>query len=391
MDEARLLDRPGAGGEGQVGPEAVGLGVDEHPQQPQGLDDLDRDGTDGGGAVARATGRGVHGHLLAVDDHAERAVDHLAVRVEPERHAEDERAVGGGAVEEVAVVVVGVGRRRSGERLGGLVDRVVVAGDEHRRSLGARPDRRRAPAGGWPAAGSRAGPTTTLDGHGPADGGGARRGRAPPLAAPPGDLPPLDPAGRAGPRRDHRHRRARAPHRLRSGLPGLAGVQPEQLRRRLEHPRRDRAGEPPLHGHRRDRGHPGRARRPRPRAAEAGPDVAVARPRRRRHRSDRARRHHGPDRPAPRRRPVPLRPVDPDPHRRRRPPPPRLRGARSLPADRPRTDPPAGAGGLGPGRAGHRHGHGRDRQRTPRWRREGPPVRVRGDVRGAASTASRSS
>jgi hypothetical protein len=36
-------------------------------------------------AVARATGRRVHGHLLTVDDHAERAVDHLAVRVEPER------------------------------------------------------------------------------------------------------------------------------------------------------------------------------------------------------------------------------------------------------------------------------------------------------------------
>ena len=129
-------------------------------------------------------------------------------------------------------------------------------------------------------------------------------------------------------------------------------------------------------------GDPGRARRPRPRAPEAGPDVVVARPRRRRDRPDRARRHHGPHRPAPRRRPVPLRPVGPDPHRCRRAPPPRLGGARSLPIDCPRTRPPPGPGGLGPGRAGHRHRHGRDRKRAPRWRREGPAVRVRGDVRG---------
>jgi hypothetical protein len=38
----------------------------------------------------------------------------------------------------------------------------------------------------------------------------------------------------------------------------------------LEHARRDRAGEPHVHGPRRDRGHPGRARRARPRAACGG-------------------------------------------------------------------------------------------------------------------------
>ena len=53
VDEAWLLDRPGAGGEGEVGPQAVRLGVDEDAQQPQRLHDLDGDGPDGGGTVAR--------------------------------------------------------------------------------------------------------------------------------------------------------------------------------------------------------------------------------------------------------------------------------------------------------------------------------------------------
>src|SRR5438105_7619261 len=72
-----------------------------------------------------------NGMLHAVADHGERAVDHTAVRVDPQRHAEVELAVRVEAVEEVAVVVVGIAAHRRRDRHRRLVHRIVVPRSYH--------------------------------------------------------------------------------------------------------------------------------------------------------------------------------------------------------------------------------------------------------------------
>src|SRR5207248_9679999 len=96
------------------------------------LDHLDRDRPDARlAALGGRETRGVHRLLAAVVDHGESRVHHAPVRVEAEGGAEEEVALAREAVEEVAVVEVPVAGPGVGDRLGRLVDQVVVEGGQH--------------------------------------------------------------------------------------------------------------------------------------------------------------------------------------------------------------------------------------------------------------------
>jgi hypothetical protein len=64
--------------------------------------------------------------LVAVAHHAERRVDDPAIAVDAQRGGEEERSVARVPVEEVAIVEVAVAGGGMRERLGRLVDRMVV-------------------------------------------------------------------------------------------------------------------------------------------------------------------------------------------------------------------------------------------------------------------------
>jgi hypothetical protein len=124
--EAGLLDGGEAGREGDVGRHAVGFVAAGDPQHVQRLDHLDLDRADPGVEafhVQRAGG--VHVVLLVAADDAERGIHDVQVGVDAQRGREEQPAVLAVAVEEVAVVEVAVGAR-VGDRLGGLVDGIVV-------------------------------------------------------------------------------------------------------------------------------------------------------------------------------------------------------------------------------------------------------------------------
>ena len=134
--EARLLRRCGAHAEHEIGGDTVLGCAHGDPDHLERFDDLYRDRADlvGVSPLGRGQRGGEHAHLTfgrADPDDAERRVVDLAVRVQPHRHAEEHRACGVVAVEEVPVVVVEVSRRGMGDRLARLVDRVVVEGREH--------------------------------------------------------------------------------------------------------------------------------------------------------------------------------------------------------------------------------------------------------------------
>jgi len=82
------------------------------PQNVQRLDNLDANRSDGGRVttICSGAGRCKHAELLAIANHAEGSVHHVTIRVEAHRQAEIYRAIGGVTVEEVSVVVIGVGR-----------------------------------------------------------------------------------------------------------------------------------------------------------------------------------------------------------------------------------------------------------------------------------------
>ena len=123
MEEVRLLDRCRAADEREVGSKAVLRRVDLEAERVERLEHLDLDRPDlvRVGSIGRRPPRGVHVDLPAVDastvdHHAERRVADVAVRVQPHRGGEVQPGIAGVAVEEVAVVVVQVGRRRLGDR-----------------------------------------------------------------------------------------------------------------------------------------------------------------------------------------------------------------------------------------------------------------------------------
>src|SRR3546814_6527810 len=71
--------------------------------------------------------------LHAIDDDAEARVDDAELGIESHRRGEEDRPVGAGAVEEIAVVEIAVGPRE-GHRLACLVQRIIVAFCQHRPS-----------------------------------------------------------------------------------------------------------------------------------------------------------------------------------------------------------------------------------------------------------------
>ena len=131
---AGLLDRRGAGREREVAADAGDVVVEHHPGPPQRLDDLDAERPHRHvGALQGRPARPVEAVLSPAGlDHTECAIQHPAVRIDRHADAEVVRAVGRIAVEPGAVVDVAVRRGRMGDRLGGLVDRVVVQLVEHR-------------------------------------------------------------------------------------------------------------------------------------------------------------------------------------------------------------------------------------------------------------------
>ena len=129
----RFLVRDGVGVEPQIAFETAVVGLDHDPHRPHRLDDLmtHRPG-EKLGAVAGEVARGAETVLCPVlADDRDRAVHHLAVGVGGEGNADVEFAVEIIAVVPVARVHVALGRGHVGERLGGLVHRIVVECDQH--------------------------------------------------------------------------------------------------------------------------------------------------------------------------------------------------------------------------------------------------------------------
>ena len=130
----RLLDARRARREGERALDAglVRRERDAHPAHR--LHDLEPERADLRlAALGGRAARGVEGVLLAAAHDAEPAVHDLPVRVHREAQAEVELAVVREAVEPVAVVDVPIGGRGMRDRLGRLMDRVVVESREHGR------------------------------------------------------------------------------------------------------------------------------------------------------------------------------------------------------------------------------------------------------------------
>ena len=130
-----LLDVGGASDPAQLGGDAGLVVVDGDAQALHRLEDLElpRADLEVGRLLGRAA-RSVEGVLLAVARDREAAVHDLEVRIERGADAEVELALVLVAVEPVAVVDVAIARRGPGDRLGRLVDRIVVELREHRAS-----------------------------------------------------------------------------------------------------------------------------------------------------------------------------------------------------------------------------------------------------------------
>src|SRR5262249_34744297 len=131
-----LLDVRRARDPAQIGADAGLVVVDGDAQAPHRLEDLElpRADLEIGGLPGRAP-RGVECVLLAVAGDREAAVHDLEVGIERGADAEVELAVVLVAVEPVAVVDVAIARSGPCDRLGRLVDGIVVELGEHRTSV----------------------------------------------------------------------------------------------------------------------------------------------------------------------------------------------------------------------------------------------------------------
>jgi hypothetical protein len=129
---APLLDTGRARDERQVALDAGLVRLEHDARAAHRLHDLDPERSDARvRRVLRCAPRAVKGVLLAVAHDREAAVQDSAVGIQAHPHGEVELPVVRVAVEPVAVVDVAVARRRVGDRLGDLVDRVVVESGEH--------------------------------------------------------------------------------------------------------------------------------------------------------------------------------------------------------------------------------------------------------------------
>ena len=125
MRETRFLDRKSPTGEGNIRRHAIER-FEAQPQHVEGFDDFDRERSyRHGHALHPQFGTGMDAMLHTVADHGEMRVDDVEMRVDPQCRGKEAAAIGGITVEEVPVVEIAVGAG-IGNRLRGLVDRVII-------------------------------------------------------------------------------------------------------------------------------------------------------------------------------------------------------------------------------------------------------------------------
>ena len=106
--------------------------LEHEPQRPHRLDDLDPQRTDAEGVhVGAEPARQADVVLLALVAEADEPVEHVVVLVEPHVRGQANRAVDVAHADVVPVVPLRVAAGHSGERLGDLVQRVLVQPDQH--------------------------------------------------------------------------------------------------------------------------------------------------------------------------------------------------------------------------------------------------------------------
>jgi hypothetical protein len=132
---AGLFDGDGGSPEGEVTGDAVLVGFDDVADGPHRFGYLHADRSNRGRPVERHGAGGKDGMLDPVFDQAEGGVDDAADGIVAHGGTEVKVAVALVAVEPVAVVVVGVGGRRRGDRIRGRMDGEVVEWAEHGASL----------------------------------------------------------------------------------------------------------------------------------------------------------------------------------------------------------------------------------------------------------------
>ena len=95
VGEARLLHRQRAGVKGDVGANAVRIVADAHAQHLQRLDHLDRDRADlGVHPLHVEQARGAQIVLHAAVDHRQGGVHHVQMRIDAQRHGEEDAPSG---------------------------------------------------------------------------------------------------------------------------------------------------------------------------------------------------------------------------------------------------------------------------------------------------------
>ncbi len=105
-------------------------------RRTHGLDDFNLEGAhDAFAGLGGCAARAVESVLLPIPDDAEAAIQDPTVGVEPHAYGEVELAVLSVAVEPVAVVDVTVAGGGVSDRLGRLVDRIVIESGEHQSLL----------------------------------------------------------------------------------------------------------------------------------------------------------------------------------------------------------------------------------------------------------------
>src|SRR6266851_2505616 len=131
--EARFFDCGGARLEHQIGFDRIA--IDAHTHRAHGLDDFDRDRAYAGIETVGAEHSGsAHAMLHAVGHDAERAVNYSDVWINSHRGGEVRLALAEISIEEKAVVEIPVAGENLLNRLGRLMNRIVVAAGDHRQA-----------------------------------------------------------------------------------------------------------------------------------------------------------------------------------------------------------------------------------------------------------------
>ena len=127
--EARLLDRKRPAGKVQIGLHT--LAIDGDAKLLEWLDNLDPDRADlQVHPLHPQLARGVEVVLDPIADHRKMRVGNIEVGIDAKCHREKARAIGGIAIEEIAIIEIAVGPR-IGNRLGRLMQRKIIAFGQH--------------------------------------------------------------------------------------------------------------------------------------------------------------------------------------------------------------------------------------------------------------------